>query len=182
MAPVVTFVEWCHNWQMVRIKWDHLHTHTHTHVPSSQFLGYVAFYLISTCAIVIIVYVLSHFSRVWLFVTVWTVACPWGSSVHAVLQERILEWVAMPFSRESFWPRDWTRVCLRFLHWQVGSLPIGPPEKPIVIITLFKFFLSLFFDAVSLGYKNSFLLSSPHSNSNGSDWTFFTKFSKRQRQ
>ena len=50
--------------------------------------------------------VLNHFSRVWL--------ChpmdysPPGSSVHGTLQTRILEWVAMPSSRRSFWPRDST--------------------------------------------------------------------------
>ena len=27
-----------------------------------------------------------------------------------ILQARILEWVAMPFSRGAFWPRNWTRV------------------------------------------------------------------------
>ena len=35
---------------------------------------------------------------------------PSGSSVHGILQARILEWVAMPFSRESSWPRDRTHV------------------------------------------------------------------------
>ena len=35
---------------------------------------------------------------------------PPGSSVHGVLQARILEWVAMSSSRESSWPRDWTHV------------------------------------------------------------------------
>ena len=35
---------------------------------------------------------------------------PPGSSVHGILQARILEWVAMPFSRGSFPPRDRTRV------------------------------------------------------------------------
>ena len=29
-----------------------------------------------------------------------------GSSVHEILQARILEWVAIPFSRASSWPRD----------------------------------------------------------------------------
>ena len=29
-----------------------------------------------------------------------------GSSVHGILQARILEWVAIPFSRGSYWPRD----------------------------------------------------------------------------
>ena len=35
---------------------------------------------------------------------------PPGSSVHGSLQARILEWVAMPFSSGSSWPRDWTRI------------------------------------------------------------------------
>ena len=38
-----------------------------------------------------------------------TVAQP-GSSVHGILQARILEWVAMPSSRGSSWPRDQTQV------------------------------------------------------------------------
>ena len=33
-----------------------------------------------------------------------------GSSVHGILQVRILEWVAMPFSRRSYQPRDRTQV------------------------------------------------------------------------
>ena len=33
-----------------------------------------------------------------------------GSSVHGILQARILEWVAIPFSRGSSLPRDWTQV------------------------------------------------------------------------
>ena len=35
---------------------------------------------------------------------------PTGSSVHVILQARILEWVAMPFSRGSSQPRDQTQV------------------------------------------------------------------------
>ena len=35
---------------------------------------------------------------------------PPGSSVHRVLQARILEWVAMPSSGVSSSPRDWTQV------------------------------------------------------------------------
>ena len=35
---------------------------------------------------------------------------PPGSSVHGIFQARILEWVAISFSRGSCWPRDWTRV------------------------------------------------------------------------
>ena len=43
------------------------------------------------------------------FVTPLTVAPP-GSSVHGILQARILEWVAIPSSRGSSQPRDWTLV------------------------------------------------------------------------
>ena len=35
---------------------------------------------------------------------------PPGSSVYGILQGRTLEWVAIPFSRGSFWHRDWIRV------------------------------------------------------------------------
>ena len=35
---------------------------------------------------------------------------PPASSVRGILQARILEWVAIPFSRGSSWPRDWTHV------------------------------------------------------------------------
>ena len=45
---------------------------------------------------------------------------PLGSSVHEILQE-ILEWVAMPISKRSSWPRDWTLAsCIdRWIlyHW-----------------------------------------------------------------
>ena len=54
-------------------------------------------------------------SCVRLLVTPWTV-------VHRILQARILEWVAFPFSRGSSQPRDWTQVS----HMQVDSLPAEP--------------------------------------------------------
>ena len=44
-----------------------------------------------------------------LFATPWTVACQAPLSM-GILQERILEWVAMPSSRESSTPRDQTRI------------------------------------------------------------------------
>ena len=56
---------------------------------------------------------------------------PPGSSVHGILQARILEWVAMPSSRGSSQPRDGT-FCSRDVscspYWQVGSLPPAPPS------------------------------------------------------
>ena len=54
---------------------------------------------------------------------------PLGSSVHGILQVRILEWVVMPSSRRSSQPRDQT--CLfHLLHWQVCPSPLAPPGKP----------------------------------------------------
>ena len=35
---------------------------------------------------------------------------PQGSSLHGILQASILGWVAIPFSRGSSGPRDWTQV------------------------------------------------------------------------
>ena len=40
-----------------------------------------------------------------------TVCSPPGFSVHGVLQARILEWVAISFTRRSSQPRDQTQVC-----------------------------------------------------------------------
>ena len=44
-----------------------------------------------------------------------------GSSIHGIFQARILEWVAISFSRGSSWPRDWTQVSgiagRRFTVW-----------------------------------------------------------------
>ena len=48
---------------------------------------------------------LSHFSSVWLFATLWTVACQ-DSSVREIVQVRILQWIAIPFSRTASSPRD----------------------------------------------------------------------------
>ena len=43
--------------------------------------------------------------------SVWLQDCsPPGSSVHGILQARILEWVAIPFSRGPYQPRDQTHV------------------------------------------------------------------------
>ena len=50
-----------------------------------------------------------------------------GSSVHGILQARILEWVAMPSSRGLFLTWGSSHCLLFLLHWQVGSLPLVPP-------------------------------------------------------
>ena len=46
----------------------------------------------------------------------------WGSSVHGISQARILEWVAISFSRGSSWPRDQTWVsCIVGRHFTVWA-------------------------------------------------------------
>ena len=51
---------------------------------------------------------------------------PHGLLVHGILQARILEWVAFPFSRGSSQPRDWTQVS----RTAGGFLPAEPQRKP----------------------------------------------------
>ena len=75
---------------------------------------------------------LSHFSCVPLFATLWTVAprllCPWGSpgkntgvGSHTLFQRII--------------PTQGSNPCLlHLLHWQVGSLPLESPEKPSFVL------------------------------------------------
>ena len=51
-----------------------------------------------------------------------------GFSVHGILQARILEWIAIPFSRGLPHPgiKTWSPA------FQADSLPSEPPEKPQV--------------------------------------------------
>ena len=84
------------------------------------------------------VVVVQSISHVWCFMTPWTAACqfrlfptnsrsaksfqfyltfcdsmdgsPTGSSVHGILQARMLDWVAMPSSRGSSQPKDRTHI------------------------------------------------------------------------
>ena len=58
---------------------------------------------------------------------------PSGSSAHGILQVRILEWVAIPFSRGSSRPRDWTQVsCIAgrfFTVWATRETQKYPPHQ-----------------------------------------------------
>ena len=51
---------------------------------------------------------------------------PPGSSVHVILQARILEWVAISFSRRSSWPRD--QICISCSAGRFFTPE--PPERP----------------------------------------------------
>ena len=53
---------------------------------------------------------------------------PLGSSVHGIIQVRILEWVAMPFPRGSCWPRDQTQNlfhCKQILYHLSHQVNLG---------------------------------------------------------
>ena len=80
-------------------------------------------------------FMLSCFSCVQLFVTLWPqttrLLCPWG-----ILQARILEWVAIPSSRVSSQPRDQTCVPhISGIGWQVlyHQCHLGSPHKYITL-------------------------------------------------
>ena len=99
--------------QRVGHDWSDLAQHS-THNPHKSFW------------LLLLLLLLRYFSRVRLFATPWTVACQ-APLFMGILQARTLEWVAIPFSRGSSQPRDWTQ----FSILQVGSLPSEPPGKPI---------------------------------------------------
>ena len=80
---------------------------------------------------------------------------PTGSSVHELFQERILEWVAMPFSKGSSPPRDRIHVSyphlLCLLHWQPGSVHQHHLGNPVLMAFLFKL----------LGFPGSSVVKNP---------------------
>ena len=89
---------------------------------------------------------------------------PLGSSLHGISQIRILEWVAISFSRGSSWPRDWTRVssisCIDrwiFYQWatrEAPSLAIFLNNK-IVNILVIHFFWRRGFPDSSVGKESA---------------------------
>ena len=80
-----------------------------------------------------------------------------GSSVHGILQARIREWVAMPFSRRSFQPRDGTHVSyvscigrqsLYHQHHLGSPLLHYKPSENIVFLTATTYYLSFFCELI----------------------------------
>ena len=52
-----------------------------------------------------------------------------GSSVHGIFQARMLEQIALSFSKGSSQPRDPTHI-LHLLHWQTGSSQLSHQGNP----------------------------------------------------
>ena len=65
-----------------------------------------------------------------------------ASSVHGILQARILEWIAMPSSGDLPDPGI-EPASLILLHWQVGSSPLAAPGKPSPRVINMSSFLNL---------------------------------------
>ena len=66
-----------------------------------------------------------------------------GSSFQGIFQARILEWVAISFSKRSSQPRDWTRVsCIVgrcFTIWATREVPRQKPETPLILFCFVLF-------------------------------------------
>ena len=83
----------------------------------------------------------------WVTSAVSALCNPWdwsppGSPVHGILQARVLEWVAMPSSRGSFQPRDWTHSsccsCIMGIFFYCWTTR----EAPLFLYTLLYLFSS----------------------------------------
>ena len=79
---------------------------------------------------------------------------PLGSSVHGILQARILEWVAMPSSKGSSRPRDRTHIS--WISCTAGGFfTAEPPGKPVSGKTEGLFFLSwIWADLVEVTFRD----------------------------
>jgi len=70
-----------------------------------------------------------------------TLCDPMDYTVHEILQAKILEWVAFPFSRGSSWPRNQTRVsCIVggfFTSWATREAQGANCNNAIVISNKF---------------------------------------------
>ena len=71
---------------------------------------------------------LSRFSHVQLFVTLWTIALQAPLFMGFSRQEY---WSRLPFLPPGDLPMQGSNPSLpSLLHWQVDSLPLAPPRKP----------------------------------------------------
>ena len=76
---------------------------------------------------------LSHFSHVWLCVTLRTVA-PAGFSVHGDSPGKNTGIGFHALLQGIFPTQGLNPSFLCFLHWQAGYLPLAPPGKPIYLV------------------------------------------------
>ena len=82
-------------------------------------------------------------SCVWLFVTLWSIACQAPLSMEFPRRE-YWSGLLFPFSRDLPPTQGSNPRLLHLLHWQVGSLPLAPPGKPCVTWDLTKIQISTY--------------------------------------
>ena len=89
---------------------EKIHTHTHTHTHTGNIYVYIIMCVLVAQSFPTLCYPMDY--------------SPPGFSVHRILQARILEWIAIPFSRGSSLPRDRILVsCIAgrfFIVWATG--------------------------------------------------------------
>ena len=76
---------------------------------------------------------------------------PPGSSVHGSLQARLLEWVAIPFSRGIFPSRDqtWSPTL------EADTLPSEPQGKPLYMFNTLGIYYSANFKVIEWDFEES---------------------------
>ena len=79
---------------------------------------------------------------------------PPGSSIHGIVQARILEWAAIPFSRGPFQTRDWTWVsCTEGRFFTVGAIKEALSTDVLLKVKCFVHYL-----VTSVSPMNLFLM------------------------
>ena len=80
---------------------------------------------------------------------------PVDYTFHAILQARILEWAAFPFSRESSQLRDWTPVsCIAggfFMSWAIREAPMFLTASFLFLPFIIKSWVDLVNEEFSVG-------------------------------
>ena len=87
-------------------------------------------------------------SHIWLFVIPIDCSLP-GSSVHEILQARILEWVAMPSFRGSSLHKDWThlsygscidrQILYYWATWEAHGISLDVPSAGLYFVYFFLY-------------------------------------------
>ena len=83
---------------------------------------------------------------------------PTGSSVHGILQARVLEWVAIALLQGIFPTQGLNPYLLGLLSWQAGSLPLVPPGKLCVYLNLSLLLVDLEATLTDFGARKYFSL------------------------
>ena len=96
--------------------------------------------------------------------------------IHGILQARVLEWVAIPFSRGSSWPSDWTQASCTagrfFTIWATRQFPCMCVCVCMIKYTCIHWALLL---PILHGLNTSTF--SPHSTDSFSLWTLIPNYS-----